>query len=66
MKRVTLVSLTVCLILVIVSGISVSSLADIASETVTKAEQRFEKANELLNRREYKAAVAEFEEVMNI
>ena len=66
MKRVTLVSLTVCLILVIVSGTSVSTLADIASETVTKAEQHFEKANELLNRKEYKAAVAEFEEVMNI
>lgn len=33
---------------------------------MTKAEQRFEKANELLNRKEYKAAIAEFEEVMNI
>jgi Tol biopolymer transport system component len=66
MKRVTLVSLTVCLILVIVSGISVSALAETASETITKAEQHFEKANELLNRKEYKAAIAEFEEVMNI
>ena len=66
MKKVTLVSLTVCLILVIVSGISVSTLAEIASETITKAEQHFEKANELLNRKEYKAAIAEFEEVMNI
>ncbi len=66
MKRITLVSLTVCLILVIVSGISVSTLAEITSETMTKAEQRFEKANELLNRKEYKAAIAEFEEVMNI
>ncbi len=66
MKRITLVSLTVCLILVIVSGISVSTLAEITSETVTKAEQHFEKANELLNRKEYKAAVAEFEEVLNI
>ncbi|MCH7557539.1 MAG: PD40 domain-containing protein [Planctomycetes bacterium] len=66
MKRVTLVSLTVCLILVIVSGTSVSTLADIASETITKAEQHFEKANELLNRKKYKAAIAEFEEVMNI
>ncbi len=66
MKRITLVSLTVCLILVIVSGISVSALADIASETITKAEQHFEKANELLNRKEYKAAIAQFEEVMTI
>ena len=66
MKRVTLVSLTVCLILVIVSGLSVETLADIASETVTKAEQHFEKANELLNRKEYKAAIAEFEEVLSI
>ena len=66
MKRVTLVSLTVCLILAIVSGISASTLAETASETITKAEQHFEKANELLNRKEYKAAVAEFEEVMNI
>ena len=66
MKRVTLVSLTVCLILAIVSGISASTLAETTSETMTKAEQRFEKANELLNRKEYKAAIAEFEEVMNI
>ncbi|MBA7484481.1 hypothetical protein ES707_20008 [subsurface metagenome] len=45
MKRITLVSLTLCLILVIVSGISVSTLAEIASETVTKAEQHFDFTN---------------------
>jgi Tol biopolymer transport system component len=66
MKKITRVSLTVCLILVIVSGMSASTLAETASQTVIMAEQRFEKANELLNRKEYKAAIAEFEEVMNI
>ena len=66
MKQVTSVSLTVWVILAIVSGISASTLAETASETITKAELHFEKANDLLNRKEYKAAIAEFKEVMNI
>ncbi len=66
MKRVTLVSLTICLILVIVPGISALTLADIASETNTKAEQHFEKANELLKRMDYEAAIAEYNKVINL
>ncbi len=66
MKKITLVSVTVCLILVIVLVISAASLADIASETNTKAEQRFEKANELLKRMDYEAAIAEYKKVVNL
>lgn len=66
MKNITLVSLTVCLILVIVLVISAATLADIASETNTKAEQHFEKANELLKLADYDAAITEYEKVINI
>jgi len=66
MKKITLLSLTVFLILVIVPGISAATLAGIASETNKKAEQHYEKANELLKRMEYEAAIAEYEKVINI
>ena len=66
MSKRTLVSLTICLILVIVPGISAATLADIASETNTKAEQYFEKANELLKLADYDAAIAEYKKVINI
>ena len=66
MKNITLVSLTMCLILVIVLAISAATLADIASETNTKAEQHFEKANDLLKRTEYEAAIAEYKKVINL
>jgi len=66
MKKITLLSLTVCLILVIVLAISAATLADIASETKTKAEQHFERANELLKSMEYEAAIAEYKKVINL
>jgi len=66
MKNITLVSLTICLILVVVLVISAATLADIASETKTKAEQHFEKANELLKRADYDAAIAEYKKVINL
>jgi len=66
MKKITLAPLTICLILVMVPGISASLLADIASETNTKAEQHFEKANELLKRADYAAAIAEYERVTTL
>ncbi len=66
MKKIILVPLTMCLILVIVLAISAATLADIASETNTKAEQHFEKANELLNREEHEAAIAEYKKVINL
>ncbi len=66
MKKIILVPLTMCLILVIVPGISTLTLADIASETNTKAEQYFEKANELLKLANYDAAIAEYKKVINI
>jgi len=66
MKNITLISLTICLIFVIVLVISASTLADIASETKTKAEQHFEKANELLKSMEYEAAIAEYNKVIEL
>ncbi|HCO96566.1 MAG TPA: hypothetical protein DIU00_21945 [Phycisphaerales bacterium] len=48
--------------LVIVLMISVST----NSETVPEAEQHFEKANELLKRMDYEAAIAEYSKVINL
>jgi Tol biopolymer transport system component len=48
--------------LVIVLVISVSAKA----ETVTEAEQHFEKANELLKRMDYEGAIAEYSKVINL
>lgn len=64
MKKKILVPLTICLILVILLGISALTLADIASDT--KAGQYFEKANELLKRMDYEAAIAEYNKVINL
>ncbi len=66
MKKIILVPLTMCLILVIVLAISTAILANIASETNTKAEQHFEKANELLKSMEYEAAIGEYNKVINL
>jgi len=62
----TLVSIKLCLILVILLGTSALTLADIASEANKKAEQHFEKANELLKRMDYEAAIAEYYKVVNL
>ncbi len=66
MKRVTLISLKVCWILVIVPGLSVLSFADTESGTNTEAEQHFKKANELLKRMDYEAAIAEYNKVVTM
>jgi len=66
MKKIILVPLTICLILVIVLVISALTLADIASETNTKAEQHFEKANELLKLADYDAAINEYNKVISL
>ncbi len=66
MKKITPVRLTVRLILAIVLVVSGLTLADITSDTNKKAEQRFEKANELLKRMDYEAAIAEYKKVLNI
>jgi Tol biopolymer transport system component len=55
-----------CLILVIVLVISAATLADIASVTNTKAEQHFEKGNELLKCMDYEAAITEYNKVINL
>ena len=66
MKKMILISLTICLISMITPGISVLTLADIVSESNKKAEQHFEKANELLKRMDYEAAIAEYKKVINL
>jgi len=66
MKNIRLISLRICLILVIVSGIASLTLADIAPETNTKAEQHFEKANELRKLADYDAAIAEYNKVISL
>ena len=66
MNNKRLISLTVCLILATVPGISSLILADIASETDTKAEQHLEKANELRKAADYDAAITEYKKVMSL
>ncbi len=66
MNNKRLILLIVCLVLSIVCGISALTLADITSGTNKEAEQHFEKANELLKRTEYEAAIAEYSKVINL
>ena len=66
MKKIKLAQLTICLFAVIVFGISALALADIVSQTNKEAEQHFEKANELLKRMDYEAAIAEYSKVINL
>jgi len=66
MKKIDLIQSQICLILAIVLGISGLTLANTASETNKKAEQHFEKANELLKRMDYEAAIAEYSKVVNL
>jgi ankyrin repeat protein len=66
MNNKRLVALTACLILATVPGISSLILADIASETDTKAEQHFEKAKELRKAADYDAAITEYKKVMSL
>lgn len=65
MKNTSLISLSACLILALFAGIALS-LADIVLETNAEAEQHFEKANELLKRMDYDAAIAEYNRVISL
>jgi len=60
------ISLIVCLLLAVVPAISSLVLAETASETSGKAEQHFEKANELRKVADYDAAIAEYNNVMRL
>ena len=64
MNNKRLISLTVCLILATVPGISSLVFADAASDADTKAEQHFEKANELRKAADYEAAITEYKKVI--
>ena len=66
MNNKRLIPLTVCLILATVPGISSLILADIASEANTKAQQHFEKANELRKVADHNAAIAEYEKAISV
>ncbi|MHC4154047.1 MAG: ankyrin repeat domain-containing protein [Planctomycetota bacterium] len=66
MKKISIISLRICWILVIVSGLSVLLFAVTQSGTNKEAEQHFEKANALLKRMDYEAAIAEYNKVVNL
>jgi cytohesin len=66
MNNKRLISLIICWILVIVPGLCVLSFADNESGTNTKAEQHFEKANELHILANYDAAIAEYKKVISL
>ena len=63
MNQKRLILLTVCWILVVIPGLS---FANNESGTNAEAEQHLEKANELLKRMDYEAAIAEYEKVINL
>lgn len=66
MKRTSLVSFILGLILVTVPSPCASLATETPSESMAEVERHFEKANELLNDKQYKAAIAELEEVMAV
>ncbi len=66
MNNISIISLTVCLILAAFPGTSSLILADIVSKTNPEAEQHFERANELLKRMDYEAAIAEYKKVISL
>jgi len=66
MNHKRLISLTICFILSVVPGLSVLSFAGNESETNTKAEQHYEKANELRKLADYDTAITEYEKVMSL
>lgn len=66
MNHKRLISLTICWILAVVLGLPVLSLAGNESGTNSKAEQHFEKANELRKVADYDAAIAEYQTVISL
>lgn len=66
MKTIAFLPIRILLMLIILFIILVSGLAVDASEIKTKAQQHFEKANELLKSMEYEAAIAEYGKVINL
>jgi ankyrin repeat protein len=66
MNNRKLITLTVHMILTIVLGASSLALPDVASEKDTKAEQNFQKANELRKAADYDAAIAEYEKTISL
>jgi ankyrin repeat protein len=60
------ITLTVCWIVAVVLGLSVQSFANNESETIIKAEQHFQKANELHILADYDAAIAEYQTVISL
>ena len=66
MNNKRLISLTACLILATVAGTSSLILADTASATDTKAQQYFDKANELRKVADHDAAIVEYDKVVKL
>ena len=66
MEKMTSIRSTLCLMCAMVIGITVSTLADITSQTNKEVEQHFEKANELLKRMDYQGAITEYNKVISL
>jgi ankyrin repeat protein len=66
MKSIIVISIRVCWIVAIVLRLPVLSSANTISEKYTEAEQHFNKANDLLKRMDYEAAIAEYSKVVTI
>ncbi|MHC4537535.1 MAG: ankyrin repeat domain-containing protein, partial [Planctomycetota bacterium] len=66
MNNKRLIALTICCILVAVPGLAVLSFANNESGAYTKAEQHFEKANELRKVIDYDAAITEYKKVISL
>ena len=65
MNNKKIISLILCWMLVIVSGLCVLSFADIESGSNSETEQHYEKANELYKLADYDAAITEFEAIIS-
>ncbi|MBN1974331.1 MAG: ankyrin repeat domain-containing protein [Sedimentisphaerales bacterium] len=65
MNNRKIISMTICTTLVFVTALSVLSYANNKSGTNTEAEGYFEKANELRKTADYKAAITEYNKVIN-
>jgi Tol biopolymer transport system component len=65
MNSTTLILPIICLVLLTVAETTLSS-QDVLSDINTKAEQHFEKANQLFKCMDYKGSIAEYEKVVNL
>ena len=66
MKKKFVFPAKACLILAMLLVASALAMADISSAVDKEVQQHFEKANELLKRMDYEAAIDEYKKVVNM